>query len=393
MKRFLSFMLAFALLIAVLPVSAYAYGATNIKLYHPDVQDNSLMSISAQFYWTSGTVGNSYLVLTNKPMNGSAGEGYGDFSERGTYGYKFTSWESVLAEDAANNTFGILSYAYSGSITYHKTTSKTITFEKNLIDTTKNGTYFIYLWVEYPQGYYIPDNLFCVMQTNPTGDTNNKKVLFSPGVSKEPTNSHRNYYEGDNFYFAPDSEDGVLEETEHICFASDIWFCKNESAHVKRACDIRSCPNYNVEKSSASHVFTSATDPICDDCSYKRPGVNFTPPVVPVNPTTHEHKNILYDWNDNQHWQVIICNVVGCDKNGDTSNYGDHKYDNDKDTTCDCGYVRTISGGGAGTPAPEDPAAKPNTGDITHIPLWTGMILLGAAAMYLQLAQRKREHF
>lgn len=96
-----------------------------------------------------------------------------------------------------------------------------------------------------------------------------------------------------------------------------------------------------------------------------------------INLSNHTPK---YSWDANQHWYEL-CSNPNCPYHSQKKNLAPHKFSDMNDTTCDCGFIRTA------------PAEKPETGDITNIPLWTGLLLAGMALMYVQLMQRKREQY
>lgn len=386
-SRFLSSLLALTsvltLAISVFPVSASANAAQNITLYEPSIVGNSLLSISTQFLWTSGYVDDSFLVLMNKPLQGSDGKDgtAGDFSELGAYGYKFTSWSSVLAESAY---FGILSHTDTGALTWGNIESVTITFDQNLINTNQQHTYYIYLWVEYPDGYYIPDNLICVIQTDPSGQGVLDKLVFSPGIASDLY--HRNYYNGNKFYHPSNLPQApeYLTPAQHVCFTSNKWFAEDATNHILYECDINTCTKHNNTLDRKPHQYTDEEDFDCNDCGHKR--FAYVPKEKPPKDDGKHNFNIsLYTWDNREHWQVTSCDVSGCTEHGKRINVGPHTFTDDKDMDCDCGYIRTVTG--------TDPAAKPETGDITNIPLWAALFLFAAGLMYLQLHPFKREQY
>ena len=67
-------------------------------------------------------------------------------------------------------------------------------------------------------------------------------------------------------------------------------------------------------------------------------------PVTGGDTPSHEHVWDKENWkfNDTHHW--IECIAEDCPDEDAKAEYGEHEFENDEDTDCDCGYVREIGG-------------------------------------------------
>ena len=166
-KRILSILCVLCLIVGLLPTTAFAWTApSNISVtnatYH---SSGALASIEAQFYWPTASA-TSRLVLMTKMLNTttSSEPEYGDFTDMGTYGSSFSSFDAVESYDETNNnTFGIVSSSNEASVQMSQTNTLKIEFAENEIPLTMDALYYVYLWTYYSSNYY-PDNLICAIQ-------------------------------------------------------------------------------------------------------------------------------------------------------------------------------------------------------------------------------------
>ena len=102
-------------------------------------------------------------------------------------------------------------------------------------------------------------------------------------------------------------------------------------------CSDANCPDVAGSKTAtASHSYDNDTDTTCV-CGYTRT-------IMP----SHTH-SLAYKYSDTEHWQE--CSITNCpDVAGSKTGTAAHSYDNDTDTTCVCGYTRTIDSGSTGGP-------------------------------------------
>lgn len=119
----------------------------------------------------------------------------------------------------------------------------------------------------------------------------------------------------------------------------------DESGHWMECFDIN-CPVADKGRTTVeAHVFDDDNDPLCD-CGYMR--------------ELHLH-NLSGKFDESGHWQE--CGDEDCtDPDKVKTPVEAHVYDDDADTTCECGYVRTVTSGGGATEGPEQKPTAPNTG-------------------------------
>ena len=210
-KRILGALLCLCMIMAWMPVKVQA-AAEGITLtdatYYTDNNNNvALKSVETKFGWGTGSANSRLVLMTNKLR--SAGEvgtnsAYGDFTNFGYYGGKFSTFDGVINYDTDNNTFGIVSYTDEINVERGSSNNITFNFEETDILLNVDKTYYVYLWTRWSQGgsndKYYPDNLFCVIRvqdgvvkyTIATGqndyDENDfKEVIGSCDVTITPT--------------------------------------------------------------------------------------------------------------------------------------------------------------------------------------------------------------
>jgi len=410
MKRVFSLLLVLTLILAAFPVTASAVSETakNIKVNEAKYSATGLFSVTTSFEWAYTGVKNARLILLKDRLKGSyensGVSGYGDFTDFGDIADKnFKNYADAKAYDDKTNAYGFL--AASGnipSISYGD--KKTVVFSglENAIPLNRDDTYFVYLWVTYSSKFY-PDNLICVIQVK------DGKLSFT-GATR--TDEYRNHYDATGTFTK--IEDAVVKKGYFDLFV-------NPGSHMNRIV------------SSGAEEQLNLTDPIVD-IIYKADDGYYFPEdysILPVqrarmvnNNTVNgislaraadgsqitlsgkltDHTKITlppatkiggehthtpsYDWDRNQHWQVI-CNTADCADYKKTANPAPHKFDSAYDKDCDCGYTRILTEDNKEV-RPED---KPETGDITNIPLWTAIVFAGLALLWVQLEQRKRQQY
>ena len=295
-KRVISLLLVMMMLLAVLPVTALADAADNIKIQNATYHANgSLKSINATFDWTSGGVSDARLTLMSKKLNGGTSGNWGDFTNFGKYAAKFKSFDDAKAEDESTGVFGFITYSGAYNFSMNSKYTVTLNIAESDIPMNVDGIYYVYLWVKY-SGKFYPDNLICAIQVK------GGQLQYSVGDASQG----RNHYDPMNFKVVDDED---APTNTHTCLKSGwLW---DDNGHWRRGCQDSTCANYTTKVDAGKHVYTD-----------------------------------------------------------------------DYDTTCNsCGYTRTA------------PAQHPETGDITHIPMWTMLFLGAMAMMWVQLTQRKREQF
>ena len=137
-------------------------GPYNVKVNGATYYENgALESIQATFDW-AGALPDAALVLMKNELNGGKDQGYGDFSDCGTYGHMFSDHEKAKAYDDANNgIFGFINNSAPQKMSYE---DNTVTFELKSTDVplSINSYYYVYIWTYY-NDYYYPDHIVCAI--------------------------------------------------------------------------------------------------------------------------------------------------------------------------------------------------------------------------------------
>ena len=125
-----------------------------------------------------------------KKLRSAGEEGYGDFTDHGTYGSSFASWTDVMN---SNDNFGIISSSDEETLNMGSMQNNlTITFTQDNIPLNQNKLYYVYLWTYY-QGHYYPDNLMMVISVN------NGVVQYTPSTYNGSSITDRNAYDNSTF--------------------------------------------------------------------------------------------------------------------------------------------------------------------------------------------------
>lgn len=113
----------------------------------------------------------------------------------------------------------------------------------------------------------------------------------------------------------------VDSETEKLVHHYSSEWSHNETNHWHACTD----EGYeDLKKDEAIHVYDDDHDAICNTCGYERSLGDHAPETI-------------WSYDAQHHWHV--CQHQGCEL---TFDYAKHSFDNDHDTTCECGYVRDI---------------------------------------------------
>lgn len=171
-KRILSILLCLCMAAALMPTPALAWtrqdniGVNNATYY----RNGALKEITAGFDWHTASASSRLVLMTERLR--SAGEAdtnssWGDFTDLGFYGRKFSSFDDVCAydQDKSGGTagvFGIVSYTDESNVT-SGTNTMTMSFDDEMIPLNTNKIYYIYLWTQYYGNNY-PDTLICAIQ-------------------------------------------------------------------------------------------------------------------------------------------------------------------------------------------------------------------------------------
>lgn len=171
-KRILSILLCLCMAAALMPTTALAWtqpdniGVNNATYY----SNGALKEITAGLDWHTASASSRLVLMTERLR--SAGEAdtnssWGDFTDLGFYGSKFSSFDDVCAydQDKSGGTagvFGIVSYTDESNVK-SGTNTMTMSFDDEMIPLNTNKIYYIYLWTQYYGNNY-PDTLICAIQ-------------------------------------------------------------------------------------------------------------------------------------------------------------------------------------------------------------------------------------
>ena len=168
-KSLIMMLLMVVMVVGALPLSVSA-AAQNVTVkkdvtYYPN---GALKSITPIFGWESGkAAANVQLVLMKKQLNSTTAEkpAHGDFTDFGTYGNSFGTYDDAVAYDKGKNgIFGIIAASDTKKVTGGSSDNElTISLKEGDIPLSDDGYYYIYLWTYYNNHYY-PDNLLCVVR-------------------------------------------------------------------------------------------------------------------------------------------------------------------------------------------------------------------------------------
>lgn len=164
LKKFITICLAIILAVNILPAFNLNVDAAANSITIPDAtyyESGAIKSLTTNFNWDTGTATVRLALMTNRLQGTSTS--YGDFTNFGHYSSAFANFQAVLAHDAVNKTFGILSYSDETTPATHSNNNQLVfNLAENAIPLDKDAMYYVYLWTQY-QGQCYPDNLFLVI--------------------------------------------------------------------------------------------------------------------------------------------------------------------------------------------------------------------------------------
>ena len=209
-KKGLKLALSMALIISMLMVSCAPAlaAASNITVYDAKYYGSkALKSVTCEFDWHTGSVDRQRLVLMTQRLRESYEDGagyYGDLTNFGTYGSDFDDFDEVLSHDAAEGTFGIVSYSEEEGVKMGSTKNRRVfEFDDTDIPLDVDKTYYVYLWTYY-SGHYYPDNFFCAIKVE------DGKVSYSDSSSSDDDGFQT--VEGEDP--EPDDNDDIIPEPD-----------------------------------------------------------------------------------------------------------------------------------------------------------------------------------
>lgn len=406
-KRLVSLLLVLALILAAFPVTASAAAAEDLQVKTPTFYPSgAVRSVTASFKWGSHDPVDAYLILSTKKLDGGKGRnpsitygGFGDFADKGNIA--LLGLNSFDAAKAYNNSHGnCFEFVYTTSIgilEYTESYTVKMEFAENTIPLGKDDTYYLYLWIKDINDKFYPDNLICVFQVKDGALKWTPATVPANVVVKEEQNYYRNYFVDDSFTelttgisrtvtvksdgknMTKSAASGAETQTS-VGAITPIIYNADAGYHFPEDYTVATVNGIMVKRLSESQIMVCGT-PTAD--------VELQLSAAPVKTDSNNHTHTpSYDWDRNQHWQVL-CNTAGCADFEKKANPAPHEFDSAYDKDCDCGYTRILTEDNKEV-RPED---KPETGDITNIPLWTALFLGGMALLWVQLEQRKRQQF
>lgn len=138
-------------------------GPYDVTVNNATYYDNgAVKSIEASFKWSGAAPTSAELVLMEKRLNGGMDDSdLGDFSDWGTYGEMFGSFDDAKEHDKEYGTFGFIKNSGLDGIRSSGNT-RTFTLDNTDIPLNKDGYYYIYIWTLY-YGKYYPDHIVCAI--------------------------------------------------------------------------------------------------------------------------------------------------------------------------------------------------------------------------------------
>ena len=192
LKKFITICLALILAVNMLPAFSLNVDAAANSITIPDAtyyDSGAIKSLTTNFNWDTGQATVRLALMKNRLRSGGeegTGSSYGDFTNFGYYRNDFADFQAVLSHDAANQTFGILSYSDETTPATHSSNNQLVfNLAENAISLNTDAVYYVYLWTQY-HGQCYPDNLFLV-------------INVQDGVVKYTPATDRNEYDTNAF--------------------------------------------------------------------------------------------------------------------------------------------------------------------------------------------------
>ena len=140
-----------------------ANGPNYIEVSNATYYDSgALKSIDVSFTWGGGAAKAELVLMTKKLRDrGDTSTQYGDFTDYGTYGRSFVSFDKAKEYDTENGTFGFIKNSGLYPISSDGE-PRTFTLDNIAIPLNKDGYYYIYIWTLF-EGQYFPDHIACAI--------------------------------------------------------------------------------------------------------------------------------------------------------------------------------------------------------------------------------------
>ena len=275
-KRILGALLCLCLMMTLMPMNVKA-AAENIEIAGATYYDNgALKSITTNFKWNSANATSRLVLMTNRLR--SAGEentsiSYGDFTNFGFYGEKFSNFDDVVTYDNDYETFGIVAYTAEQTVkrydNNYNSANNTMefSFKETDIPLNINKTYYVYLWTSWSQSgtnpKYYPDNLFCVIRvqdgaveyTEATGRNSYDESDFEKVISADTYDVTINPAEN----MTKVSESGELTQSDLTTAITPVVFTANEGYYFPEDYTVDTVNGIMVKKDSETQITVYGT--------------------------------------------------------------------------------------------------------------------------------------
>ena len=208
--RVLALLLCLSLMTVPVKVSAEYY---DVEMSTPEYYNNEdLKNVTFNGSLIRNRSNGGHIVIMTKRLRSAVkGTGYGDFTDLGFYGGRFSDFAAVEEDDNNNSTFGIVAYT---ELLRPRQYSISISLQEEVISKSKPGVYYMYLWTQY-NGYCYPDQLLARITVKDTG------ITVDPATSINACNDEKYFYIVPPAHMTRDTNSGA-ELQEGVVIGSDI---------------------------------------------------------------------------------------------------------------------------------------------------------------------------
>ena len=181
--RVLALLLCLSLMTVPVKVSAEYY---DVEMSTPEYYNNEdLKNVTFNGSLIRNRSNGGHIVIMTKRLRSAVkGTGYGDFTDYGFYGGRFSDFAAVEEDDNNNSTFGIVAYT---ELLRPRQYSISISLQEEVISKSKPGVYYMYLWTQY-EGYCYPDQLLARIKVTDTD------ITVDPATSINACNDEKYFY-------------------------------------------------------------------------------------------------------------------------------------------------------------------------------------------------------
>ena len=239
-------------------------GPYNVKVNGATYYENgALESIQATFDW-AGALPDAALVLMKNELNGGKDQGYGDFSDCGTYGHMFSDHEKAKAYDDANNgIFGFINNSAPQKMSYK---DNTVTFELKSTDVplSIDSYYYVYIWTLYG-GYYYPDHIVCAISVKDgqvlyaAADGEGRNTYDSSKLAAIESKQAYNVTVTPGAHMTKTAESGAETQDGLTTGMTPVVYTAKEGYHFPEAYTVETVNGIMVRRDSATQITVYGT--------------------------------------------------------------------------------------------------------------------------------------